>query len=163
MENYNEQLIDELAKLFHDNVPNIGPADTRLGEIVRALNRIAYRLYNDGDMAGSGYGRETIDPCLAYLYKVYPGASRLIEELFMVDSCEEYEEVLTELLEVFVEELKSNKDAYKDISNKEDCVSFDTEGLYDHLDSLGIQVGTDDEDEDGDYYDFYEDEDEDEE
>lgn len=160
MENYNEQLIDELATLFDENVPNVGPAKTYLGEITRALNRVAYRFYNDGDMAGLDYGKETVDPCLAYLYKVYPGASRLIEELFMTDSHAEYEEVLTELLEVFVDELKSNKAKYKNTPNKENCVAFDTEDLYDHLDSLGIQVDTDEDEDEGGYYDFYDDEDE---
>lgn len=160
MENRTDQLIDELSLLFEENVPLRGKAKTTFGEIVRALNKIAYRFYNDGDRASVGYGKKTVDPSLAYLYKVYPHASHFIEELFTVGSYDEYEEALTELLEVFVKELKSNKSKYENISNKEDCISFDTEELYNHLDSLGIQININDED---DYYDFYEDEEEDEE
>ena len=28
-----------------------------------------YRYYNDGDVAGEGYGRETVNPAVRYLYK----------------------------------------------------------------------------------------------
>ena len=56
----NEVLFDEL-------VEGIGKSKTVAGEILRAVNRIQYRWYNDGDMAGSGYGRETVNPAVRYL------------------------------------------------------------------------------------------------
>lgn len=45
-----------------------GKCDTLGGEIIRAANRIAYRYFNDGDMAGEGYGKETVNPAVRYLY-----------------------------------------------------------------------------------------------
>lgn len=39
------------------------------GEIVRAVSRIGYRNYNDGDHIGVGYGKETCNPAARYLLK----------------------------------------------------------------------------------------------
>lgn len=48
-------------------VPPSGPADSKAGEIVRAMMRILYRDYNDGDLFYDGYGVETCGPAVAYL------------------------------------------------------------------------------------------------
>lgn len=42
--------IEKLLKPFLHLMPIKGNADTLHGEIVRALNKIAYRYYNDGDL-----------------------------------------------------------------------------------------------------------------
>ena len=54
-------------------VPSIGKCDTLRGEILRAANCIDYRLYNDGDKVGSGYGRQTCDPSARFLIKKLGG------------------------------------------------------------------------------------------
>ena len=41
---------DRINKLFKELVPETGKADSLAGELVRAMSRIAYRFYNDGDM-----------------------------------------------------------------------------------------------------------------
>ena len=48
--------------LFEELVPASGKADTVAGEIIRAVSRIIYRNYNDGDHVGVGYGNETCNP-----------------------------------------------------------------------------------------------------
>lgn len=53
--------------LFDALVPMENQAPTFGGEILRAINRIAYRWFNDGDKAGDGYGRETVNPAVRYL------------------------------------------------------------------------------------------------
>lgn len=45
-----------------------GMCETVLGEIMRAINQIIYRYYNDGDYASEGYGRETVAPAALYLF-----------------------------------------------------------------------------------------------
>ena len=45
-----------------------GMCETVLGEIMRALNQILYRYYNDGDCASEGYGRETVVLAALYLF-----------------------------------------------------------------------------------------------
>ena len=49
---------DRINKLFKELVPDTGKADSLAGELVRAMSRIGYRFYNDGDQLGIGYGKE---------------------------------------------------------------------------------------------------------
>ena len=55
--------------LFSELVPATGKADTVAGEIIRAVSRISYRYYSDGDRIGIGYGKETCNPAARYLIK----------------------------------------------------------------------------------------------
>lgn len=48
-----------LEELFDQYVPVSGKAGTMGGELVRAVNRLLYRYYNDGDLVGEDYGNET--------------------------------------------------------------------------------------------------------
>ena len=57
----------KINELFEQLVPASGKAPTVAGEIVRAISRIGYRNYNDGDHLGIGYGRETCNPAGRYL------------------------------------------------------------------------------------------------
>lgn len=59
----------KINALFSELVPVSGKADTVAGEIVRAVSRIGYRNYNDGDHIGVGYGKETCNPAARYLLK----------------------------------------------------------------------------------------------
>lgn len=59
-----EKMINEL---FDELVPASGRADTVAGEIVRAVTRLGYRWWNDGDMIGADYGKETCNPSARYL------------------------------------------------------------------------------------------------
>lgn len=58
---------NKIHALFEELVPASGKADTVAGEIVRAVSRISYRNYNDGDHIGVGYGKETCNPAARYL------------------------------------------------------------------------------------------------
>ena len=59
--------LDNIDDWFEFLVPSTGKADTVAGELVRAISRIGYRYFNDGDMFYSGYGRETCGSDVAYL------------------------------------------------------------------------------------------------
>lgn len=56
-----------LCELFDKYVPFIGKADTVGGEVVRAISRIVYRNFNDGDCIGVDYGNETCNAPARYL------------------------------------------------------------------------------------------------
>lgn len=60
---------NKINALFEEFVPDSGKADTVAGEIIRAVSRIGYRNYNDGDHIGVGYGKETCNPAARYLIK----------------------------------------------------------------------------------------------
>lgn len=59
--------VKRLNEMFEEHVPMSGPAKTVGGEIVRAMSRIGYRWYNDGDALGVGYGNETCNAAGRYL------------------------------------------------------------------------------------------------
>lgn len=54
-----EVLDNRLDQYFSKYVPASGACKTEGGELVRAMIRIIYRWYNDGDQIMEGYGRET--------------------------------------------------------------------------------------------------------
>jgi hypothetical protein len=53
-------------------VPMCGPASTFEGEVLRAVAKIRYRWFNDGDRIGVGYGGYTTGEAVAFLKKVIP-------------------------------------------------------------------------------------------
>ena len=58
---------ERINKLFEELVPVSGKAESLAGELIRAMSRIAYRFYNDGDQVGMGYGKETCNPAARFL------------------------------------------------------------------------------------------------
>jgi hypothetical protein len=82
----NQKAYDHIDKLdneyFNDlrdkYVPGMGAAETRAGEIIRAMDRLIYRFFNDGDMVGKGYGNETCNSSYRYLRRrLGPGCPEL--------------------------------------------------------------------------------------
>jgi hypothetical protein len=45
--------------------------------MVRAIQRIIYRYFNDGDVFFRGYGKETVLPSVQYLIRSTPIANKL--------------------------------------------------------------------------------------
>jgi hypothetical protein len=62
-----EQLEKRNEALWSKLVPLDGNCDTVEGETLRAINRIIYRWYNDGDYFYKGYGIKTAGAAHAYL------------------------------------------------------------------------------------------------
>lgn len=60
-------LQSKLNKLDDLLVPASGKSNTVAGELIRAIQRILYRDYNDGDRFYTGYGLETCAPSVAYI------------------------------------------------------------------------------------------------
>lgn len=58
---------DKLEVAFDVLVPSSGKAETIAGEIVRAVMRVLYRWYNDGDVFYEGYGLKTVASSVNYL------------------------------------------------------------------------------------------------
>ena len=58
---------NQLEILFDALVPSSGKAESFAGELVRAIMRILYRDYNDGDVFYEDYGLETAGPSAAFL------------------------------------------------------------------------------------------------
>ena len=63
--------IEELDRieqeLSRELIPSTGKAETLGGELLRAIERMIYRYYNDGDVVTKGYGIATCMSSLLYL------------------------------------------------------------------------------------------------
>lgn len=65
--------IDDILDATYDFlVPDKGMCDSIAGELVRAIMRVMYRDWNDGDIFYEGYGRETCLPSVAYIIEQFP-------------------------------------------------------------------------------------------
>lgn len=54
-------------ELTEKYMPKTGESDNELGEVLRSINQVAYRFYNDGDMWNKGYGKETVNWAVKHL------------------------------------------------------------------------------------------------
>ena len=97
----NKALMDRVNTIFEELVPLEGKADTLAGEIVRAISRIGYRFYNDGDQLGIGYGKETCNPAGRFLAaKTDEAIASMVWALWGVYREDSYETLLDKLVEM---------------------------------------------------------------
>ena len=83
---------ERINQLFEELVPASSKAESLAGELVRAMARIGYRWYNDGDQVGIGYGRETRNPAARFLiHKGNKEDSDLAASIWGIYSEEVYE------------------------------------------------------------------------
>ena len=132
----------KLGELFEELVPAMGKAPTVAGEIVRAINRISYRNWNDGDHIGVGYGRETCNPAARYLgAKCGEEVASLISAIWGIENDKAYDLILGQLEAEVVKYLERNPEL-KAAENRED--------MFNYRDAAE-DVDTYDEDEDEEY------------
>ena len=156
--NINENLIKEfiggpLGKrndvLFDKLVPGSGDSETVEGELIRAINRIIYRWFNDGDYFYQGYGIETAGGAHSFLTtsKQIPfDLQSTLTSIFdkAVGAPEDgYERLIKFALEKVVDHVEATPE---DEYTKLDRGMFDFEPEYEE------------EEEEDDYYDEYEEE-----
>ena len=102
---------ERINKLFKELVPETGKADSLAGELVRAMSRIGYRFYNDGDQLGIGYGKETCNPAGRFLgAKGNDKIAKLTADAWAVYSEEAYEKVLDILCGAVADYVEQNPD-----------------------------------------------------
>lgn len=100
----NKDLMDRVNALFQELVPMEGKAESLAGEIIRAISRIGYRFYNDGDQVGIGYGKETCNPPARFLASVTDGAiADMVQALWSIPNETAYEKLLELLTEMIVD------------------------------------------------------------
>ncbi len=122
-----------IEKLFDECVPSVGKADTVFGEIVRAINQIGYRYYNDGDTIGFNYGVETVSPSARYLqYHTNETIACFIKGManydFEVDyEAKEYERLLDTLV-CYISDFLFENTQLLEVENTENCRNFKAQG-----------------------------------
>ena len=106
LEDRNEPLYDEL-------VPVSGDAETLEGEMLRAINKIIYRYYNDGDKYYEGYGTETAGPAHSFLINANHPLKAMMNKLFReFVSDSEYKKMLNDILKAILDHIESKQGEY---------------------------------------------------
>ena len=146
------------TELTAEHMKPAGKSDTVRGELIRAVNRIGYRFYNDGDYLGIGYGNETCNAagryigkhgndemvaCLAGLWDegIHDSYSQVLQD-------NEYEAVLKKLVDATVR--------YADSDDPK--LDAETEDMWDYYESEDEHYD-DDLEEDDEWYEEEEEED----
>lgn len=114
----------KLSELFDELVPVSGAAQTAAGEIVRAINRLCFRNWNDGDHLGVGYGRETCNPAGRYLAAKCDGkVAAMVKACWGVVDDNDYDALL-DLLEGLVLAYLDEHPELKTTPNTEDMWDY---------------------------------------
>lgn len=113
----NKTYIDDMFERF---VPWSGKANTIGGEIVRAINRICYRFYNDGDTVAHYYGSEDnlSWACDDFLAKHVEGYNEMKD----IEHEGKFEDALAENFNYIAEYLKAHEELFT-TENTEDCIA----------------------------------------
>lgn len=112
-----ENKINDLTEQY---VCTEGKCETLAGEILRAYNRIIYRYYNDGDVAGEGYGRETVNPALRFLFTMMPSIKQFFEinyydkSLYFIDY--DYETILNKIGFIILDHFEEQPELFAQIN-----------------------------------------------
>jgi len=138
LEDRNEPLYDKL-------VPGQGDAETVEGEMLRAINRIVYRFYNDGDKYFEGYGTETAGPAHSFLVNAnHPLKSAMVKLFDEPSGDNSYERMLKDVLDMILDYIESRQGKY---------TKNTLGGMFNY------EPEFEEEEEDDDDYDYYDDED----
>lgn len=111
-----ENALEKLNALFEELVPDMGSAETKAGELVRAVSRIGYRFYNDGDKIGVGYGNDTCNAAARYIMNEFKDQefSWTVNGMWGLVSDKFYEKGLGLLIEQVVSYIESNPELKKE-------------------------------------------------
>lgn len=118
----------DLDQRFHEYfvrlVPERGKAPSEAGEIVRAMTRIAYRNFNDGDHIGLGYGKETCNAAARYLQAHVGGDAReIIDDMWGMQSDRIYNAAVATLQQVVLDFLEKHPELEQK-ANEEDMWDY---------------------------------------
>ena len=108
-----KELEDRNEPLYNKLVPGQGDAETVEGEMLRAINRIVYRFYNDGDKYFEGYGTETAGPAHSFLVNAnHPLKSAMIKLFDEPSGDNSYERMLKDVLDMILDYIESRQGKY---------------------------------------------------
>ncbi len=133
-----EDKTDVLYVLGDALVPPQGKADTVAGEIVRAMMKVVYRYYNDGDYYFMGYGLETAAPAIAYLENRYEDiisdvdtiAKKYTDYLDDKELEKSYENFLNDMIVAIVEDIQEHPELLAE-PNEDDYLKTDADHIAD--------------------------------
>ena len=105
-----KELEDRNNPLYDKLVAGQGKSETVEGEMLRAINRIAYRYYNDGDEYMRGYGTETAGPAHSFLVNAnHPLKSAMVK---IFGDGTNYEQTIKDALDTILDYIESRQGKY---------------------------------------------------
>ena len=121
-----EEMEKKNSELFKELVPFDGFADTKAGELLRAVNRIGYRWWNDGDQIGIGYGNETCNAAARFIMEQYENTEMkdTVVSIWGMYSETLYEEGVVLLVEQTIKYIEDHPEL-KTEENQYDMLDFD--------------------------------------
>ena len=119
-------ITDIMNKLHELLVPESGEAETVAGELVRAMMRILYRDWNDGDKFFAGYGLETCGGSAEFLLdKGFDRVAAIVEDgMRYMDNDDAYTEAINELANDVIQYINNNPDCVGEL-NEVDSREYD--------------------------------------
>ena len=123
----------QLDSVFKAMVPRSGKCDNLGGELARAMMKILYRDWNDGDVFYDGYGLETCVAPAAFIIDYTTGdEGDTIYDLFMEIAGNaltgvEYTNKLQDIASVLLDFLKNNPEVFG--KEPEDSISYKSETI----------------------------------
>lgn len=134
---------DVLDVLYEELVPPEGAAETVAGELVRAIMRVIYRCYNDGDKFYEGYGLDTCASSVSYLCDqidaVHAKVVQIMEQYWKYEDDDKYEEVLEELAKIVIDYIVENPETLDDF-NEEDSRDYDMTWIADEQPKYDFEI-----------------------
>lgn len=128
-----KRISGELEPLRDKYVPDEGKANTLGGEIIRAMDRLIYRFYNDGDKTGQGYGNETCNSSYLFLQDTL---GDLCPDLLAAGSRYEidYEKALLTLIDNINDYLKKKPALFRTSNDVDSRTAYNDGYEYDEYD-----------------------------
>lgn len=125
---------EPIETAFELLVPASGKADTVAGELVRALMRLLYRDYNDGDVFYEGYGIETCGDAVAFLCDKIPELEEMFENIAMKNlRDDQYTDGLKEIADETLDYIFHDPELVS-TKNTEDMFDYDGEQFIEDRD-----------------------------
>lgn len=118
---FKKELEERNSVLFEKLVPVEGKCDTLEGEILRAVNKICYRYWNDGDYFYKGYGAVTAGNAAGFLYE-HGFGNELNSAIGLIN--EAYEAELNNLLDKVLTFVESKGETYS--PNEDDMFDYES-------------------------------------
>lgn len=147
-----EEFIDSV---FNEFVPNSGKASTTAGEVIRAMSKIIYRFYNDGDLYYKGYGLETAAPSMTYLLNFVNQYGKeeknifinLVKDQLYEDDDKSYKKYINSIFDQVLKVLSNpeNTNIFADENNK-NCLDSDASWIIENQPLYDYEFRIDDED-----------------
>ena len=126
--------------LFDLLVPSTGKCDTLAGELIRAINKVDYRWYNDGDRFFEDYGLETCGGAAAFIDTILSNLNindnLITEPMYTIakDNLDdtEYENAIEDVKSQLVSLIINNVGTFI-VDNKKDMLNVNGEDYWNDL------------------------------